>query len=101
MLERPAKFVMNNLESQNETVVNIFKFNVIGSAFASIVVEPIKDGDAKALVLVPGAKVKPEQYRELAKTIQQKFPSRLWVLIPSFLGDFPNPLTAESAVKIY
>ena len=42
-------------------------------AFASIVVEPIKDGDAKALVLVPGAKVKPEQYRELAKTIQQKF----------------------------
>lgn len=43
------------------------------------------------LVLVPGAQVEPEDYAQLAQTIQSRSSLSLWVAILRMTGNMPNP----------
>jgi hypothetical protein len=74
---------------------------LLGVTSSSIVLPPAagKSGPEKAFVLVHGAKVNEKFYVELATSIQKASPLRLWVGIPSFAIDTPNPLQIKSAVK--
>ena len=81
-------------------IFTIFLSLIISShAFSDVILKPVKSGETKVLVLIPGAAVKAEQYEDLAKQIQNTFPESLWVLIPSFLANFPNPIQIESKIK--
>ena len=58
-----------------------------------------KAGAEKLFVLINGAYVPNTDYVEVAAAIQAASPFRLWVTIPSFLLDCPNPLQIGSAIS--
>ena len=49
-------------------------------------------------MLVHGANVNEANYKEIAGVIQKASPLRLWVGIPSFALDTPNPVQIKAAV---
>jgi Alpha/beta hydrolase family len=51
-----------------------------------------------SLVLLPGALVKPEQYRDVARTIQQSSEQAVWISIPA-VQPVANPLTIGQVVQ--
>ena len=57
-----------------------------------------KSGPVKILVYVHGALVNEAHYQTLAKSIQAATPLTLWVGLPSFILDTPNPGTINGAV---
>ncbi|XP_071104985.1 uncharacterized protein [Haliotis cracherodii] len=58
-----------------------------------------KQGPEAALVIVPGAYVKGEQYIPLGQEIQKSSPLKLWVVVlAEFIADLPNPLQLSGAV---
>ncbi|XP_037071612.1 uncharacterized protein LOC119092739 [Pollicipes pollicipes] len=71
------------------------------SAARSIVLPPPAPGDnPAAMVLVQGADVYPEQYKELGLAIQNATDSPLWVgIAEGFLNNFPNPLQISAVIS--
>ncbi|KAL3905556.1 MAG: hypothetical protein SGILL_009630, partial [Bacillariaceae sp.] len=51
-----------------------------------------------SLILVPGALVKPEQYGDVARAIQQESEQAVWVSVP-FIQPVANPIMIGTAVK--
>jgi hypothetical protein len=51
-----------------------------------------------SLVLLPGALVKPEQYRNVARAIQQESDQAVWISIP-FIQPVANPVMIGTTVK--
>merc|ERR1719460_1778831 len=65
-----------------------------------IVQKPLstKTGDQKLLVIINGAYVENTNYAELGQAIQKASPLKLWVAIPSFLLNCPNPGEIKSKI---
>lgn len=53
------------------------------------------------LLLNPGAQRKPEEYKILARRIQEQAPIPLAVGIASFMGNWPEPFQMKSALKSF
>merc|ERR1712166_1545066 len=66
-----------------------------------IVQKPLsgKAGPEKLLVIINGAYVANTDYAELGQKIQEASPLKLWVAIPSFLLNCPNPGQIDSKIK--
>lgn len=66
-----------------------------------IILTPLtsKTGPEKVFVLINGAFVPNTDYVEVAKAIQTSSSQRLWVAIPSFLLNTPNPGQIGSKIK--
>jgi hypothetical protein len=66
-----------------------------------IVLSPIssKSGPEKLLIIVNGAYVPNTDYQEVAQAIQQASDLKLWVAIPSFLANCPNPGQIDSKIS--
>lgn len=60
----------------------------------SYVLKPVKDGDGDeiALVLIQGAQCDPNAYRPLAEKIQETATQKLWIGVPEYVADVPEPL---------
>ena len=67
---------------------------------AAIVIPPENPGeDAVAIVIVQGAYVYPEQYRQFGLALQAASTAPLWVgIAEGFLDNFPNPLQINAKV---
>ncbi|XP_067654544.1 uncharacterized protein [Haliotis asinina] len=76
--------------------------SVLGSALAvtpHILTPQGKHGPEAALIIVPGAYVKGQQYIPLGQEIQRSSPMKLWVaVLEEFIGDLPNPIQLSGAV---
>lgn len=70
------------------------------AACGGIVIEPLpeKTGPVKILVYVHGAFVNEKYYQSACRALQSASPLKLWVGLPSFILDTPNPGTITSAV---
>jgi hypothetical protein len=75
-------------------------FRQAGAA-APIVIKPLagKSGAHKILVVVNGAFVPNDDYVDVAKAIQSATDLNLWVAIPSFIINTPNPGEIDSKIK--
>jgi len=73
----------------------------MGGGTNPIVMTPLdsKTGADKVFVLINGAYVPNTDYVEVAKAIQSASSQRLWVAIPSFLINTPNPGQINSKIK--
>ncbi|KAF0299440.1 hypothetical protein FJT64_027814 [Amphibalanus amphitrite] len=67
----------------------------------AIVIPPETPGDdAVAIVIVQGAYVYPEQYREFGLALQRASDAPLWVgIAEGFLDNFPNPLQINAKIN--
>jgi len=65
-------------------------FGVSGTFFLKPL-EGKKDGPEFALVLIQGATCPAEGYRPLAEALQKALPYKLWVGVPAFVGNTPEP----------
>lgn len=70
--------------------------SVLGDS--TTLLKPIKDGPHAGLVLVQGAQIKTGAYAPLAAAIQAASPFALYVAIPAYIGDVPEPLQLGSGV---
>mmetsp|Transcript_29902 Transcript_29902/g.58622 ORF Transcript_29902/g.58622 Transcript_29902/m.58622 type:complete len:533 (-) Transcript_29902:194-1792(-) len=62
------------------------------------ILNPIKDGPAVGLVIIQGAQIATDTYTPLAKAIQNAAPYKLFVAIPAYIGDVPEPLQLGSGI---
>jgi len=65
-------------------------FGVSGTFFLKPL-EGKTDGPELALVLIQGATCPAEGYRPLAEALQKASPYKLWVGVPAFVGNTPEP----------
>lgn len=66
---------------------------------SDIVMKPIeKDGASVGLIIVQGAQIPTAAYIPLAKAIQQASDYNLYVVIPAFLLDIPEPLVLSKGI---
>ncbi|XP_067683462.1 uncharacterized protein [Haliotis asinina] len=76
--------------------------SVLGAALAvtpHILTPQAKQAPEAALIIVPGAYVKGQQYIPLGQEIQRSSPLKLWVaVLEGFIGDLPNPIQLSGAV---
>lgn len=64
-----------------------------------VLLKPTKQGkDEVALIFIQGAQIRPDQYVPLAKTIQAATEYTLWVGIPEFWLDMPQPLDLSGGI---
>lgn len=72
----------------------------IVAAADDVVLQPIKHGSSQvAMVMVQGPGIKPEQYLSLSIAVQQASEYSLWVGIPEFFADVPDPLVLTKAIN--
>ncbi len=72
------------------------------AAFCEIspAIEGQADGSEFGFIFVPGAQIKGELYKPIAKRIQTMFPGNMWIgLTEGWFGNFPNPLEIDGAIK--
>jgi hypothetical protein len=67
-------------------------------ASKDLILQPIKDGEPMAFVLLCGAMIPPERYLPLAQAVQNATDAALWVAVPEFFADFSQPLAVAGAV---
>ena len=80
----------------------VFVFLAVFSLTAAddIVLKPIKQGSIEvALIYVQGAQISADKYLPLAKEIQTASPYSLWVGIPNFWLDVPQPLDLSKGIS--
>ena len=67
---------------------------------AGILLPPLpgKAGPPKILIYVHGASINEKNYVTVAQAIQRASHLSLWVGLPHFLGNVPNPITITGAV---
>ena len=56
-----------------------------------VILPPAHTGTPQALLFIQGANVPADEYTDLLKLVQSKTKSALWVGIPEFTMDIPNP----------
>jgi len=67
---------------------------IIGLIKSELILKPVKEtGEDVALIIIIGALMKPSSYIPLAQEIQKASSYRLWVGIPSFIFNMPDPIT--------
>ncbi|CAH1783495.1 unnamed protein product [Owenia fusiformis] len=85
------------------TLFCVSVFVGLATGTRTVVLEPVKSEpglENVALILVPGAFLKGEQYEALGRRIQAMSPHRLWVgLTTDYWFDFPSPLQIDGAVN--
>ena len=59
---------------------------------SDVILDPIKKGDGVGVVVIQGVSIKPEQYAPLFAEVQKASEYSLWVGIPQFTLDVPEPL---------
>ncbi len=65
-----------------------------------IVLKPVKTGQPEvAIVYIQGAQIKPEQYIPTATAIQNSSAYTLWIGIPDFLWDIPEPIVISGGIE--
>lgn len=67
---------------------------------SAVVVEPVRDqGVEAALIVIPGAEIRGEDYLPLAESIQRESTLKLWVaLTTDYIGDTPFPPQVNSCI---
>lgn len=82
--------------------LTVFALLLLG-AYASdpIVMAPSasKTGPQKLLIIINGAYVPNTDYQQVGAAIQRASPLKLWVAIPSFILNCPNPGEIDSKIK--
>merc|ERR1711907_223064 len=76
------------------TMLRVLALCCFAVASADLIIQkPLasKTGDEKLLVIINGAYVANTNYAELGTAIQKASPLKLWVAIPSFVLNCPNP----------
>ena len=69
------------------------------AAAKDLVLQPVKRGSSQvALIMVQGPGITADQYRPLSIALQQASDYSLWVGIPEFLADVPDPLVLPKAI---
>lgn len=67
---------------------------------SDLILPPVKQGSAEvALVWIQGASVVPSAYQTLVQQIQQDSPFTLWVAVPEFALDIPEPLVLSGGIS--
>ena len=65
-----------------------------------VILKPLKQGRPQVgMVFIQGAQIKPEQYIPLATAIQNASNYSLWVGIPDFTFDIPEPIEISEKVE--
>ena len=65
-----------------------------------VILKPLKQGRPQVgMVFIQGAQIKPEQYIPLATAIQNASNNSLWVGIPDFTFDIPEPIEISEKVE--
>lgn len=72
--------------------------NVLAFGDSDTVMNPIKDGTPVGLIIVQGAQIPTAAYEPLAKAIQKASPYKLFVVMPAFLLDVPEPLVLSKGI---
>eukprot|EP00744_Colponema_vietnamica_P001253 GILI01002098.1.p1 GENE.GILI01002098.1~~GILI01002098.1.p1 ORF type:complete len:478 (-),score=189.36 GILI01002098.1:225-1658(-) len=81
-------------------LASLVLLGVVSCASADIILPPVKEGaKEKVLVIVHGALVDHTKYQPVAAKIQQTSSLKLWVALPSFVFDVPNPLQVASSIR--
>jgi len=66
---------------------------------STILLKPTKEGSTeKLLTIIIGARVPAKEYVSLAAEIQKQSPFKLWVAIPEWLFDVPEPIDIKSRI---
>lgn len=70
------------------------------SADSDIILPPTKTtGTAAALIFIQGASITTNAYLPLITALRDAYASPLWVAIPAFPGDIPEPLVLGSGIE--
>ena len=73
---------------------------VLLAAADDVLLKPTKQGrEEVALIYIQGAQIRPDQYVPLAKAIQAASEYTLWVGIPEFWLDMPQPLDLSGGIN--
>jgi len=80
--------------------ITIGSLMVAAAHATDIVLPPVRsEGPSAALVFIQGAEIANDLYIPLLQAVQNKSDLGLWVGIPSFLGNTPEPLQLPLAIK--
>lgn len=65
-----------------------------------VIIKPVKTGtDTIALIYIQGAQITPDQYIPLVSAIQEASQYSLWVGIPDFAFDIPEPIVISGGIS--
>jgi len=79
---------------------SILCFCVTASIGDDVILKPLKQGQPQVgMVFIQGFEIKPEQYIPLATAIQNASNYSLWVGIPDFTFDIPEPIEISEEVE--
>jgi hypothetical protein len=85
---------------ETHAVVFCFSFVLTLTFGADVILAPVKRTETEAaLVLIQGAEISAEQYKPLASSVQSASSLTLWIGIPDFTLDVPNPLEIGKEIQ--
>lgn len=78
-----------------------YSFILISLGLSVEILDPIKDGQETALIIIPGAQIEGAAYKPLASVIQKRSPLKLWiVLCEGFLDNLANLFQVKEVVNM-
>ena len=87
-------------EMDQSVLYSILCFCVTASIGDDVILKPLKQGQPQVgMVFIQGFEIKPEQYIPLATAIQNASNYSLWVGIPDFTFDIPEPIEISEEVE--
>lgn len=72
---------------------------VAAAADSDVVLSPVKDGPPVGLIIIQGAQCGTATYTPLAKAIQNAASYKLWVAVPAYTLDVPEPLELSHGIN--
>ena len=95
-----AEGVTHPPEMNQSVLCSILCLCVNVSIGDDVILKPLKQGQPQVgMVFIQGAQVKPEQYIPLATAIQNANNYSLWIGIPEFTFDIPEPIEISEEVE--